>query len=478
MPKIIFIQPPWAEVYGNFHHAAKVGNAYPPLGICYLAAIAREKGFAVRIIDAEMEGKGIADCVRETAAYQPDLICLSSTTPIYHLTLRLAQELKKQLDTPILCGGAHVTVMPEMSVQGHPEIDYAIYGEGEITFREFLEYQFESREGPENIHGLIWRDAEGAIKLNQPRSLISDLDSLPLPERGCLDLDKYQWSVPGKGMVRFTTIMTSRGCPFSCIFCSCHTVFGKRVRLRAISKVLDELEQLVKEFNISHFAFIDDTLTMNHERVRELCSGIRERQLQITWEGWTRANTVDAEILKVMRDAGFVRISFGIESGNPEILAGLKKGVKLEDYKKAYAAAAAAEIETRGSVMLGHPNETRRTAMDTLKFIRKLKHCQQMYINIVTPYPGTELYQLAHDSQAGMKLLTSDFSQYKRYGNAVVEVNDLSVDDLVKLQKRGFRMFYFTPRRILYNIRRAGLRAAFRNARAFFLSVIWSTPRS
>ncbi|MFA6142117.1 MAG: radical SAM protein [Candidatus Omnitrophota bacterium] len=470
--RVLFIQPPWGDVYSNFKSAAKLGNAYPPLGVCYLSAILKKRGIETMIIDAEMNNNSLEECRDLAVAYKPDYICISSTSSIYHIASELGRILKRSIDVPIIVGGPHVTVMPQDSIKGREFFDFGIFGEGETSLVKLIDYLEDKRGDIGEINGLIYRDASGKILVNPPTPLITDLDEVPVPDREGLNLDNYMWSVPGKGMARFTTIMTSRGCPFECIFCSAHTVFGKRIRYRKIKLVVDEIESLVDKFNIRHFVLIDDTLTLRHDRVREFCGEIKKRKLDITWEGWTRADVVDEEILRVMKDAGFVRISFGIESGNQNILGYIKKGTSLKDYPPAYRAAAKLGIETRGSIMLGHPYETRKTAIETLNFARKLKYCQQMYINIVTPYPGTVLYEMAKKGTGGMRLLTDDFSQYKRYGSAVIEVNDLKVKDLVELQRKGFKMFYLTPRRILYNIKRAGLAAAFRNAWAFFKSVI------
>jgi len=248
-------------------------------------------------------------------------------------------------------------------------------------------------------------------------------------------------------------------------------MFGKKVRFRSPNNFVSEMEAVVSDYGINHFQFIDDTLTLNHDLVYKMCDEIKSRGLDITWEGWTRATTINERILTKMKKAGLVRLSFGIESGNPEILKTIKKGVTLDELKKGYRIAKKVGLETRGSVMLGHPCETKDTLADTLDFIQKLNDCDQMYINITTPYPGTELYDIAKKGECGMRLLTTDFSSYKRYGNAVVEVNDLSRQDLIRHQRLGFLKFYLTPKRILYNLRRAGIRAGLKNAVAFLRSV-------
>ena len=470
--KILFISPPWGDVYGNYTSAAKIGNAYPPLGLCYLAAVLKDEGHTSRIIDAETEEKNLPEMVRDIEAYAPDIIGISAVSPLFGSVKHMAKIFKEHFPSiPIVIGGPHCTAVGEECLDQSSDIDYCLAGEAESAIIGFMDF-LEGKITRDDVRGLMYRDEGGTINKNPLADLIRDLDSIPIPLRDKLKLDKYTWSVPGKGIVKFTTIMTSRGCPFNCVFCSAHTIFGKKVRTRLISKVLDELEFLVAERDIRHFAFIDDTLTLDHGRVKELCDGIRERNLDITWEGWTRANTVDYDILKMMKDAGFVRVSFGIESADETVSKIIQKGVPLEAYTNAYRDAKKAGLETRASIILGNPGETRETAMKTLNFVKRLKGCDQVYINIATPYPATTLYEMAKTGQYGMKLLTNNLAEYKRYGDAVIEVNDLKREDLVELQRKGFMMFYFRPGRIWYNFKRAGLMAFLKNALAFFKSVI------
>lgn len=468
--KLILIHPPWADVYGNYKAAAKVGVLYPPLGLCYLASSLEKGGHDVKIIDAEVEGMDIPKLLKIVKSYSPDLVGITSTTPIFHQAKKLAEGIKKEMSIPIVIGGPHTTVMPEQSMAACNAFDYGIYGEGERTISEFT-HALEDGETLNNIEGLLFR-ANGKVVKNKPVKFEPNLDAIPFPNRSLLDIDKYLWSVPKKGIVKFTTIMTSRGCPFNCIFCSQRTMFGTNVRYRTPGNILDEIEHIVNDLKINHIQFIDDTLTLKKDRVYEICKGILERGINVTWEGWTRANSVDEEMLRLMKRAGFIRVAFGIESGNPDILKVVKKGVTLEQVKNAFKIAKKVGLETRGSVMLGHPYETKKTAMDTLNFIKNLKDCDQVHLNITTPYPGTELYRIAQNSEGGMRLLTNDFSEYKRYGDAVIEVNDLTREDLIRYQRKGFLMFYLKPRRIWYNLKRAGLKAGVKNSIAFLKSII------
>ena len=244
---------------------------------------------------------------------------------------KLAKKIKNELKLPVIIGGPHITVMPEETMK-EEIFDYGVYGEGEETFLELVN-SLENKKRLDDIMGIIFRK-NGKIVINKPRPFNQKLDDLPIPNRKLLKIDKYLWSVPEKGIVKFTTIMGSRGCPFDCIFCSQRTMFGTKIRFRSIKNIIEEIEYITNNLGIKHFQFIDDTLTLNKERLKEMCNLILQKKLDITWEGWTRANTVDEETLRLMKRAGFVRVSFGIESGNPHILKVIKKGVELDDITK------------------------------------------------------------------------------------------------------------------------------------------------
>jgi len=467
--RILLIHPPWGDVYGNYAPAARVGVLYPPLGLCYVAACLKQDGKDVRIIDAEAEGKNIQAIVSEAKEYSPDIIGITSTTPIFHKAKELGHSLKRELNVPIIIGGSHPTVTPIKTMQECSAFDYLVFGEAELTFVELVN-SIRNGRTVEGIKGVAYRK-NGEIIKNESRPFIEDLDSIPFPARELLNLDNYLWSVPKKGIVKFATIFTTRGCPFKCVYCAARNVFGGVVRERKVENVVDEIEQVIQKFGIKHFSVLDDTLTLNRQRAQAICKEIIRRNLDITIEGFTRVNTIDEETLRWLKKAGLVRISFGIESGNPEILKLIKKGITLDQVKEAYRIAKKVGLETRGSIIIGLPGDTRKTAMQTLNFAKSLKGCDQMYINICTPYPGTELYDMAVNSEHGFRLLTKDFSKYKRYGEPVLEVNDLNKEELVKLQKKGFLMFYLTPRRIYHNLVRAGPKAAAKNINAFFKSV-------
>jgi len=472
--RILLVAPPWLDIYGDYQAAAKLGCVSPPLGLMYLAGSVLEADGECHIVDMESQRVSPADLIALIEQYSPDIVGLTATSPVYANARRLGQLIRRHFPNLLLgIGGVHATIVGKLLLAECPFFDFQACGEGEHTIRELMQARRQGK-GLAGIAGLIYRE-NGSIVENPRRALSSDLDALAKPARHLLNSELYKHSVPDKGFVRYGTVFTSRGCPFRCTFCSQHTMYGRKMRWHSIDRVIEELQTLTQEMDVHHIIFMDETLTLNRPRTLALCEAIRTARLDFSWEGWTHAGTIDEQLLRAMKSAGLVRLSFGIESGDPAILKSIKKGVTLAQIRRAYKAAARVGIETRGSAMLGHPYETRRTAWRTIRFLRSIRECQQMFLNVACPYPGTEMYRSACTGEGGMRLLTTDYSQYKRYGDPVIEVNDLSARHLKRLQTIGLLYFYLTPRRIWYNIvRRAGLGTGLVNATAFLRGVLRS----
>jgi radical SAM superfamily enzyme YgiQ (UPF0313 family) len=442
--KILLINPSFTGIYGNFAPAARVGVLWPPMGLAYLAS--NIKGHDVKILDLEIN----PDLDGTLKEFNPDIVGITFTTPLYNQAMDLFKHIKElNPDIHTIAGGPHPTTLPD-SVISSEYIDTVMVGEGEVAINKFL-------DNP--TKGVLTREP-----------LIQDLDTIKFPARYLLENEKYLFSVPGKGIVPLTSFMSSRGCPFMCTFCSQHLMFGRKMRYRSIENCIDELKQ-IKKMGINHVSMLDDTLGLDKERTYKLCDRIIEEDLDITFEGYTRVNIITEELLKKLKKAGLVRLSFGVESGNQEILNAIKKGINLEQIRKAYEITDKMGIETRMSIIFGLPGETEKTIKKTIKFMKSLK-CSQAYVNVATPFPGTELYENAESGMGGMKLLTKDWKEYRRWGNAVINVNDLSAKDLIKWQRRALLEFYLRPKQIYYNLKRAGLRAAFKNGISFFKSFI------
>ncbi|KPK42864.1 MAG: hypothetical protein AMJ78_00950 [Omnitrophica WOR_2 bacterium SM23_29] len=451
--KILLIFPNWTMVFGAFSSVAKRASSFPPLNLALLGAVAEKSGHTVQIIDAELENLTDEQVLKRVQDFSPDIIGFTATTPMFHIVVNLAYRIKKVFQIPIILGGTHATILKEKAFNDC--FDYLFVGEAEETFALFLE-AFEKAKGFSSIPGLLLRE-DGNILFTGTQNPIADLDRIPFPARHLLKSDRYKTGTL-RGKKIYTSIMFSRGCPYQCVYC-CIKVFGRKVRKRSVINLVTEIESVINQFGIRHFCFVDDTLTLNRNYILNLCDEIDRRKLKITFDGSTRANLVDEELIRRLANSGLIRISFGLESGDPEILKIIKKEVPLESYIKANKLTRKYGIETNNSVMLGLPGETRESINKTISFLRNTKEIQEATYSIAMPYPGTEFYEMAKKGEHGLKLHTEDFSKYQRYESAVLSVNDMSPEEIMHLQKKGLLMIYFVPWRILPMIRRFGILA-------------------
>lgn len=473
--KCLLIAPPFSSVYGNFKSIMKYGFLNPPLGLCYLSASLKRAGHQARVLDCEAQGLNITKILEIVAQDRPDLIGITATSPELANALAIAAELKAKVKIPIVFGGVHVTIFKEQLLRDHPAVDFGVVGEGEETIVELLE----SLDRPQNypaIQGLIFRDG-AEIRQNPLRPLIPDLNLLPFPDRSGQPPELYFRNVPVAGYQTTAAFMSSRGCPCHCTYCAIEQIPGwRRVRYRSAENVVDEIEYLVRELKIQHISFNDDVLTMNRARVYDICREIHRRNLKFTWEGLSRADCVDLNLLKTMRAAGFVRISYGIESGNPDILKSTCKNETLEQIAEAFRITREAGIIARGSLIIGLPFENRRTVEDSFRFVNRLEGIDQVIINILQPYPGTKVRDMVQQGVGGSRLLADDMSELRRFGNASVEVNDLTRNRLIMLQKIGLLRFYLRPRVIWRHLQFYHPKAFLMDGLAFLQSIFsWKT---
>lgn len=468
--RALLIAPHWLYVYEQYASLSKAINFHPPLGLCALSAVAERAGHDTRVLDAEGQALSPSDIDAVADEFQPDLVALSVTTPVLDAAALIATRLKSRFpELPIVVGGPHVTLTGAETLEQYPVFDLAITGEGEYTFPKLLD-ALEQGTDVHEVPGILWRDGSG-VHAGRPNLDPVDLDTVPFPDRTKLRLDRYIWSVPGAGLQRMASVQASRGCPLKCVFCSEDRIYPKAIRWKSVSRVLEELEEIRRTTTARHIVFLDDTITLHRRWAMELFTEMRKAGFGFTWEGETTANRVDEELVEAMVGAGLRRINFGIESGDREILAKLGKGVSLDAFRPAYRLMKRFGVETRGSVILGNPYETSKTVRRTLRFIWGLRELDQAYINISAPYPGTVLREMALRGDGGIELLEASYGALRRYGGGVMRVNDLTPKRLARFQKIGTLVFYLHPRRFIYNLRRSGFRAMWRNGKAFLVSL-------
>jgi anaerobic magnesium-protoporphyrin IX monomethyl ester cyclase len=367
-------------------------NSYPPLGLGYLAAAILEDpeiDARIRIMDLGLYPRmpPVEAVKRILQDEKPDILGLTCLTNNFEASLELAALARAAHPTlKTVFGGAHPSVDPA-GVAACDEVDVVVYGEGESTLRELLKRNPEGAWA-EGVAGCAYKD-QGEIRVNPPRDLIEDLDTLPFPARELMDIQKYRlFSDDGLPVY---TLLSSRGCPYSCSYCF-KGVFGSRFRARSASNVLAEIKALQRSYEARHLYFGDDIFMLKPGRVREICEGMLKEELHLSWSCLARVDAVTPELLDVMKRAGCVQIHYGIESGCDEILKGINKKIDLENVEKAVRWTRAAGIRTKGYFMAGLPGDTEETLEKTLRFARRLPLDEVMF-SLATPFPGTALFE-------------------------------------------------------------------------------------
>ena len=366
-----------------------IPNVIPPIGLGYLKACLLKEGFKeVKVVD--MGGLKVESIREIIHTESPEIVGITTFTDTRVNTLKavaIAKEINPQVKT--ILGGVHATVMYQQIMENYPAVDIICRGESERTIVELFQ-ALSNADDLRKVKGIVYRQ-DGEIVVTEEREKIRDLDTLPFPNYDDLDLKKYQHE-KGKPVA---SIITSRGCPFSCRYCSSHSVWGNW-RPRSISNVLDEIEWLVSEYGYEVVWIVDDIFTVNKARTKEFCQGILNRGLHIKWRLGTRVDCVSLEMLELMKAAGCHWIAFGVESGSPTILKNLNKKERIEDVVNAIAWCKKVGIENQFNVLIGAPGETRATIEETRNLIKKTRPTHVTTSNLRV-YPGTALWKQAQD---------------------------------------------------------------------------------
>lgn len=431
--KILFIQPSDSHVDGSLKGG--VWHA-PPLGIASLAAFLRERKHISKILDLAIDEKDPKKVCKE---FSPDYVGFSVTTPLLLEANILAKELKENFpELNIIFGGPH----PSTDIKGvlkQDFVDFVVFGEGELTLAELLE-----SKPLGGIRGLAYKEG-GEIRINPPRELIRNLDSLPMPTWDLLNIYKYP-DHPLSIRRPNISIITSRGCPFGCTYCS-KSVFGRTFRKMSYKKVVDQMEYLINNYGIKEFQIIDDVFTLDKERVNNICKEILKRKLKIKWmtPNGVRVDSLDIDTLKVMKHAGCHYLYLGIESGSSKILDRIKKGITLDQVQKTVKMINKTGIHVGAFFMFDLPDETIEDIRQTIDFAKSLK-IDSVKFGILVPLPGTEIFE--EFKKKGF-IKNFDYSTYFWHKEPVFETDLLSKEIVFKYYKISYREFYLRPQYIL-----------------------------
>lgn len=405
----------------------------PPLGLAYLAAVLEKNHLPVEILDANVQKlswEKFREIIRQK---KPDIIGITGMTPTIDTTFKAARICRPYTKYLVL-GGPHGTMFGRQVFQQTPDFDFLVLGEGEYTFLNLVK-ALVNKENPVKIPGISTRNEN-----NPPPPLIADLNNLPFPARHLLPNDLYRYALTKS--YPFTTLFTSRGCPYQCLFCE-KRVFGQKYRARSPENVLAEIEEVIRKYRIRSIVFFDDLFTLNKERVIKICEGILKRNLKFDWKAEARVNTVDEQMLKMMKRAGCSLLAFGVESGNQKSLDFLQKNTTVSQIRKAFRLTQKSGIKTLGYFILGIPGESYRQAQQTIEFSLDLK-CDFAQFSILTPYPGTKLYDLALN-RGWIKTTAAQNPFDQDIEKPVLLSPGWTPDKFKKILKVAHRRFYFRP---------------------------------
>lgn len=423
---------------------SKVTGAFPPLGLLYLAAVLRQRGLAdVEIYDANVRRDDDETFRKNVASSGADILGFTSSTFEWLTTLQAIRMAREVLpEALVVVGGPAVSGYPKECLS-FEEIDIGVIGEGEETLAEIVS-RYEAREKLDNIKGTVFRRDDDVV-VAPPRPFIPDLDSIPFPARDLVSRELYNAIFIRKP---FATLITSRGCPYQCAFCS-RFYFGTKVRTRSAANILGEFQQCADRFGTKEFMIYDDTFGVRKDVATELCDLIIEGRHDFRWSIRTRVDCVDAAFLEKLRKAGCYKLHMGVESGSQKILDRMKKGITLKQIRDVFELSNKLGFETVGYFMFGYPGETMETIESTRRLSLELGLSWADF-SITTPAPRTDLN--CEFEQSGY--IDGDFWQRYTLGQPIDKLPYFTTEefDEAKLEEvlhRAFTDFYMRPSLIL-----------------------------
>jgi len=416
----------------------------PPLGPLYLASTLREKAAAeVCIIHIPVEEGKYNVLEKKLSDFKPDWVGISALSFESKGLYKTAEIVKKICgNIPVIAGGPHPSFYT-IEVMSNPNIDFAVIGEGEITATE-IATAIQNGKPLEGIEGIAWR-SNGEIKINPRTNYIENLDSLPFPAWDLIDLEKYRhydrMSRIGSG--KYTGILTSRSCPYKCIYC--HNLFGKKFRKRSPENVLEEIKILHDKYGVRELEVIDDCFNLDLKRAKKIFDLIIDSgmKLYLMFPNGVRGDNLDEEFISKARKAGVRYMSIAIETASPRLQKLIRKNLDLQKTIRNIELTDKYGIMTLGFFMLGFPTETREELKKTIDFaVHSKLHAANFFA--VQPYEGTELGEIA--KSMGRKVV-QDFDQMYMTSD-FVNLTEMSDDELRSARKRAVLRFYLSPSRI------------------------------
>ncbi len=438
--KVILVNPPSETKVIREGRCEQRADSYQylmvPISLPSTAAVLREGGFEVKIIDCIADEMTLNQLENILKKESPFLVIINVATMSFSKD-KLAAEICNKLKIFCAAMGMHVTTLPEESLK-ESKFDFVIRGEPEITSLNLAKAVF-NKTPLKNVRGISYREKEKIIN-NKDAELIQDLDKLPFPARDLLDNKKYTEPLT---QAPYTLVITGRGCPYGCLFCTADKYYGKKQRIRSPENITEEIEEIIKKYGITHIGMWNDTFTFNKEQVIGISKEKLKRKLKIVWFCNSRVDTFDEERAKWMAKSGCKAITFGVESLDKEILKGAKKNITIEQVKKAVEICRKYEIKSQLHLIFGLPGETETTIKNTIKKVINLDPDYAQFYCAV-PFPGTEFREYVLKKGYFKEVPWSNYE----INNALVSYPNLSSEKIQDARKRAYRKFYFRPKYI------------------------------
>lgn len=466
---VLLINPPYLLSKDNVY--SKTGAILPPLGLLYIAAYLRKKysKINIQILDSPAYKLSLNGFRRRLKVFHPDIVGITVYTTTFSIVLKTAKVVKKAFPNCIIVvGGPHASILPEECLNS-PHIDIAVVGEGEEVFAELSEC-INKKGDMDKVSNIVYK-RNGKIVRTQANCKMINLGAIPMPARDLIDMRLYR---PAHGTYRrlpATNMITSRGCPFRCSFCS-RGIFGSHYRARFPHNIMEEIEILVKDYGIREVLFNDDVFTIDKRKTEVLCDLLAEKKLDFTWSCSTRVNLVDPPLLDKMRKGGCFAICYGIEAGDEDILKKIHKGFSLRDAGRAIQWTKEAGMETRASYILGFPGETKETIRRTIEVSLELDTDFVIY-NLISPMPGTEMYE---EVKKNRLFLYEGRELYDRVNGVtpLIKLSDMSPSELIQFYTSAYRRYYMRPGYVFKQLKQVRSLGDFkRYIRGFFSFLSW-----
>lgn len=417
MTDVLLISPPF------------LGLAREPLGLYYLSGVLEANGISTKILDFMVDKPTKNKFDVYLRKVDPKIVGITSYTFNFTSTVDILREVKRVKPNSVtVLGGVHASSLPNKILDEVPYIDYLVHGEGEQTFLELCQNILKG-ESSRDLLGVAYKIDE--LIINKPRPLIEDLDTLPFPDRTLLPLDKYPVPV----------VQTSRGCPYSCIFCKISKHYNNTIRFRDPKKVVEECSILVNRYKRKQIFFFGDAFTYDANWIEEFCDEILRRKLRFKWGCETRVDNVNQSMLRSMRRAGCVEVQYGIDYGDESVLKKLGKNTTLQEVEDAVRWAKKVDMFVQSFFIFNCPGENEETIENTYDLIQRVP-VDGVEINLLTPYPGTILWD--NMDKLDMRIVNHDFNYYttKKY---VIENMNFPRRKFVPVFKRLLKRLNLVP---------------------------------